>query len=90
MYMKSVCFSAFILHISGTDKYKIGVRYIIFRLVLLGKHFVHWFSVIWNLKEQKRREIFQAALYKVLDSIMYDFLIINVNIHLFLQNRCQS
>jgi hypothetical protein len=34
MYMKSVCFSAFILHISGTDKCKIGVRYIIFRPVL--------------------------------------------------------
>jgi hypothetical protein len=34
MYMKSVCFSAFILHISGTDKCKIGVRYLIFRPVL--------------------------------------------------------
>jgi hypothetical protein len=33
MYMKSVCFSAFILHISGTDKCKIGVRYLIFRPV---------------------------------------------------------
>jgi hypothetical protein len=31
--MKSVCFSAFILHISGTDKCKIGVRYLIFRPV---------------------------------------------------------
>jgi hypothetical protein len=30
MYMKSVCFSAFILHISGTDRCKIGVRYLIF------------------------------------------------------------
>jgi hypothetical protein len=36
MYMKSVCFSAFILHISGTDKCKIGVRYIIFRPVISG------------------------------------------------------
>jgi hypothetical protein len=33
MYMKNVCFSAFILHISDTDRYKIGVRYIIFRPV---------------------------------------------------------
>jgi hypothetical protein len=33
MYMKSVCFSAFILHISGTDRCKIGVRYLIFRPV---------------------------------------------------------
>jgi hypothetical protein len=31
--MKSVCFSAFILHISGTDRCKIGVRYLIFRPV---------------------------------------------------------
>jgi hypothetical protein len=31
MYMKSVCFSAFILHISGTDRCKISVRYLIFR-----------------------------------------------------------
>jgi hypothetical protein len=30
MYMKSVCFFTFILHISGTDRYKINVRYIIF------------------------------------------------------------
>jgi hypothetical protein len=34
MYIKSVCFSAFILHISGTDRCKIGVRYLIFRPVL--------------------------------------------------------
>jgi hypothetical protein len=34
MYMKSVYFSAFILHISGTDRCKIGVRYLIFRPVL--------------------------------------------------------
>jgi hypothetical protein len=33
--MKSVCFSAFILHISGTDRCKIGVRYLIFRPVSL-------------------------------------------------------
>jgi hypothetical protein len=30
IYMKSVCFFAFILHISGTDTCKIDVRYIIF------------------------------------------------------------
>jgi hypothetical protein len=36
MYMKSVYFSAFILHISGTDRYKIGVRYLIFRPVFLN------------------------------------------------------
>jgi hypothetical protein len=35
MYIKSICFSAFILHISGTDRCKIGVRYLIFRPVLL-------------------------------------------------------
>jgi hypothetical protein len=33
MYMKSVYFSTFILHISDTDRCKIGVRYIIFRPV---------------------------------------------------------
>jgi hypothetical protein len=33
MYIKSVCFSAFILHISGTDRCKIGVRYLIFQPV---------------------------------------------------------
>jgi hypothetical protein len=31
MYMKNVCFSAFILHISDTDRCKINVKYIIFR-----------------------------------------------------------
>jgi hypothetical protein len=35
MYIKSVCFSAFILHISGTDRCKIDVRYLIFRPVYL-------------------------------------------------------
>jgi hypothetical protein len=33
MYMKSVCFSTFILYISGINKCKIGVVYIIFRPV---------------------------------------------------------
>jgi hypothetical protein len=33
MYMKSVYFSAFILHISDTDKCKIGIRYLIFQPV---------------------------------------------------------
>jgi hypothetical protein len=37
MYMKSICFSAFILHISGTDRCKIGVRYLIFRPVMRPK-----------------------------------------------------
>jgi hypothetical protein len=36
MYIKSVCFSAFILHISGTDRCKIGVRYLIFRPVYVS------------------------------------------------------
>jgi hypothetical protein len=35
MYMKSVCFSTFIPHISGTDRCKIGVRYLIFRPVII-------------------------------------------------------
>jgi hypothetical protein len=39
MYIKSVCFSAFILHISGTDRYKISVRYIIFQPVIRARKY---------------------------------------------------
>jgi hypothetical protein len=38
IYMKSVYFSAFILHISGTDKCKIGVRYLIFQPVYMAEN----------------------------------------------------
>jgi hypothetical protein len=44
--MKSVCFFAFILHISGTDKCKIGVRYLIFRPV----------ETIWGSGEEIEEE----------------------------------
>jgi hypothetical protein len=53
MYMKSVCFSAFILHISGTDKCKIGVRYIIFRPVLHDYTFSESKNLIFFYISQK-------------------------------------
>jgi hypothetical protein len=35
----------------------------------LGKFFVRWFPAQWTLKERKKREIFQAVLYDVPDTI---------------------
>jgi hypothetical protein len=55
MYMKSVCFSTFILHISGTDKCKIGVRYLIFRpviplkMLLFAKNLIVIYKLYMNL-----------------------------------------
>jgi hypothetical protein len=52
--MKSVCFSAFILHISGTDRCKIGVRYLIFRPV--GKDKKDLFSASFSSSKKQRRK----------------------------------
>jgi hypothetical protein len=56
MYMKSVCFSAFILHISGTDRCKIGVRYLIFRPVIYMLY--TGISIGKKIKKVKKSEIY--------------------------------
>jgi hypothetical protein len=56
-----------------------------FWIASLSKYFVHWFLTTWNLKERKRYELFQAALYEISNSIMYDSLIIDTNVYPFLR-----
>jgi hypothetical protein len=55
-------------------------------VALLGKFFVCWFPTHWTLKERKRREIFQAVLYDVSDTMMYESLIVDANAHPFLRD----
>jgi hypothetical protein len=51
----------------------------------LGNFFVRWFPAAWNLKERKRRELFQAALYDVPASMTYSTLKVDGNVHPFLR-----